>query len=65
MITDKNWKDFKSVHPKRLIYVFKNNYETALEVIDRLKPHTILISNISDLKFLNSINTKTSFITTT
>ena len=23
MITDKNWKDFKSVHPKRLIYVFK------------------------------------------
>ena len=65
MITDKNWKEFKSVHPKRLIYIFKNNIETALEIIDRLKPHTILISNYSDLKFLKSINSKTSFITST
>ena len=65
MITDENWKEFKSVHPKRLIYIFKNNIETALEVIDRLKPHTILISNYSDLKFLKSINSKTSFITST
>tara|TARA_B100001287_G_scaffold6358_1_gene4886 strand:+ start:680 stop:1249 length:570 start_codon:yes stop_codon:yes gene_type:complete len=65
MITDKNWKEFKSVHPKRLIYIFKNNIETALEIIDRLKPHTILISNYSDLKFLKSINSKTNFITST
>src|SRR5210317_1278565 len=63
MISDENWKEFKSVHPKRLIYIFKNNIETALEIIDRLKPHTILISNNSDLKFLKSINSKTRFIT--
>ena len=63
MISDENWKEFESVHPKRLIYIFKNNIETALEIIDRLKPHTILISNSSDLKFLKSINSKTSFIT--
>ena len=25
MVTDENWKEFKSVHPKRLIYIFKNN----------------------------------------
>ena len=65
MISDENWKEFKSVHPKRLIYIFKNNIETALEIIDRLKPHTILISNNSDLQFLKSINSKTNFITTT
>ena len=63
MVTDENWKDFKSVHPKRLIYIFKNNIEIALEVIDRLKPHTILISTNSELQFLKSINSKTSFIT--
>ena len=26
MVTDENWKEFKSVHPKRLIYIFKNNF---------------------------------------
>ena len=65
MVTDENWKEFKSLHPKRLIYIFKNNIEIALEVIDRLKPHTILISTNSELQFLKSINSKTSFITST
>ena len=65
MVTDENWKKFKSVHPKRLIYIFKNNIETALEIIDRLKPYTILISTNSELQFLKSINSKTSFITST
>ena len=45
--------------------IFKNNIEIALEVIDRLKPHTILISTNSELQFLKSINSKTSFITST
>ena len=48
-----------------MIYNFKNNIEIALEVIDRLKPHTILISTNSELQFLKSINSKTSFITST
>ena len=65
IITDNNWDKFKSVNPKRLIYNFKNNIETALEIIDRLKPHTILVSSSSDLQFLKSINSKTNFITST
>jgi len=65
IITDKNWEKFKSINPKRLIYIYKNNIETALEIIDRLKPHTILISSSSDLQFLKSINSKTNFITST
>ncbi len=63
LITDDNWKKFKKKHPKRLFYLFKNNKETALEIIDRLGPHTILISKTADLDFLNSINTKAKFIT--
>ena len=64
LINDSNWKKFLDQHPKRLIYKFKNKKEIALEVIDRLKPHTILVSNPANLKFLNTANTKTKFITT-
>tara|TARA_Y100001973_G_C5184230_1_gene326787 strand:+ start:166 stop:2001 length:1836 start_codon:yes stop_codon:yes gene_type:complete len=64
LINDSNWKSFIDKHPKRLIYNFKNKKEIALEIIDRLKPHTILVSKPSNLKFLNSIKTNTKFITT-
>ena len=64
LINDSNWKNFIDKHPKRLIYNFKNKKEIALEIIDRLKPHTILVSKPSNLKFLNSIKTNTKFITT-
>ena len=57
LIKDDNWKNFKEINPKRLIYLFKNNKESALEVIDRLSPHTILISKTTDLDFIKSINT--------
>jgi len=64
LINDSNWKSFLDKHPKRLIYNFKNKKEIALEIIDRLKPHTIIVSMPSNLKFLNSIKTNTKFITT-
>ena len=64
LINDSNWKSFIDKHPKRLIYNFKNKKEIALEIIDRLKPHTILVSKPSNLKFLNSIKTNIKFITT-
>ncbi len=64
LINDSNWKSFIDKHPKRLIYNFKNKKEIALEIIDRLKPHTIIVSKPSNLKFLNSIKTNTKFITT-
>ena len=63
LIKDDNWKNFKEINPKRLIYLFKNNKESALEVIDRLSPHTILISKTTDLDFIKSINTKVNFMT--
>ena len=63
MITDDNWKDFDEKNQKRLIYLYKNNKEIALEIIDRLSPSTILVSKTSDLEFINSINTKVKFMT--
>ena len=64
IINDNNWKHFKDINPKRIVYDFKNNKETSLEVIDRLKPYTVLVSNSLDIEFLKAINTKTKFITT-
>ena len=63
LITDDNWKSFDEKHSKRLIYTYKNNKESALEIIDRLSPHTIMVSDINGIKFINSINTKVKFIT--
>ena len=64
IINDNNWKNFKDINPKRIVYDFKNNKETSLEIIDRLKPYTVLVSNSLDIDFLKGINTKTKFITT-
>ncbi len=64
IIKDNNWEDFKDINPKRIVYDFKNNKEISLEVIDRLKPHTVLVSDPLDINFLKGINTKTKFITT-
>ena len=63
IVTDDNWKDYEEKHQKRLIYLYKNNKESALEIIDRLSPRTILVSKTADLKFINSINTKVKFMT--
>ena len=64
IINDNNWKNFIGINPKRIVYDFKNNKEISLEVIDRVKPYTVLVSNPSDINFLKAINTKTKFITT-
>ena len=63
LITDDNWKSFDEMHSKRLIYTYKNNKESALEIIDRLSPHTIMVSDIKGIEFINSVNTKVKFIT--
>jgi len=63
LIKDSNWKKFQEINPKRLIYLYKDNKESALEIIDRLSPYTILISKTSDLDFIKSINTKVKFMT--
>ena len=63
LIKESNWKKFQEINPKRLIYLYKDNKESALEIIDRLSPYTILISKTSDLDFIKSINTKVKFMT--
>ena len=46
IIKDNNWEDFKDINPKRIVYDFKNNKEISLEVIDRLKPYTVLVLSL-------------------
>lgn len=60
-ITDENVTSKITHNSKRLIYRYKGNKENALEIISRNKPSTILIEDISDVAFLQSINGATNF----
>lgn len=60
-ITDENVTSKINHNSKRLIYRYKGNKENALEIISRNKPSTILIEDISDVAFLQSINGTTNF----
>ena len=53
LMNDNNWKQFQDFHSKRLIYRYKGNREIALEILTRLNPNTIEISNTEDMKFIN------------
>ena len=52
LMNDNNWKQFQDIHSKRLIYRYKGNREIALEILTRLNPNTIEISNTEDMKFI-------------
>jgi len=54
LISDNNWKQFQDKDSRRLIYSYKGNKEIALEVLTRLKPRSIEISNINDMNFINT-----------
>lgn len=60
-ITDENVTSKITHNSKRLIYRYKGNKENGLEIISRNKPSTILIEDISDIAFLQSINGATYF----
>lgn len=60
-ITDENVTSKITHNSKRLIYRYKGNKENGLEIISRNKPSTILIEDISDIAFLQSINGATDF----
>ena len=60
-ITDENVTSKITHNSKRLIYRYKGNKENALEIISRNKPSTILIEDISEVAFLQSINGATNF----
>jgi len=52
LVNDNNWIDFQDIDSRRLIYFYKGNKEKALEILTRLKPKIIEISNVNDMKFL-------------
>ena len=54
LISDNNWEKFQDKDSRRLIYSYKGNKEIALEVLTRLKPRSIEISNINDMNFINT-----------
>ena len=54
LISDNNWEQFQDKDSRRLIYSYKGNKEIALEVLTRLKPRSIEISNINDMNFINT-----------
>ena len=62
IVTDENWETFNNAESKRLIYKYSGSHEIALEIVDRLKPGFVLITNINDVAFLKSIKTKNKFL---
>ena len=54
LISDNNWEKFQDKDSRRLIYSYKGNKETALEILTRLEPRSIEISNINDMNFINT-----------
>ena len=53
-IEDDNWKNFKDVDSRRLVYLYKGNKEIALEIFTRLKPRFVQISKNIDIDFILS-----------
>ncbi|RZP20786.1 MAG: 7,8-didemethyl-8-hydroxy-5-deazariboflavin synthase subunit CofH [Candidatus Actinomarinales bacterium] len=53
ILNDNNWQQFQDKDSKRLIYSYKGKKEIGLEILTRLKPRTIQISNIEDINFIN------------
>ena len=58
IVNDNNWEQFQDKDSRRLIYSYKGNKEIALEVLTRLEPRVIEISNINDMNFINTYKPK-------
>ena len=54
IVSDNNWEQFQDKDSRRLIYSYKGNKEIALEVLTRLEPRVIEISDINDMNFINT-----------
>ena len=53
LVNDEDWETYMNIDSRRLVYSYKGNKETALEVLTRLKPRTIQVSKIDDMNFIN------------
>ena len=60
-VTYKNWKEFEDVDSLRIVYRSSNNLENDMEVITRLNPSYVLLTDLENIKFLKSIQPSLNF----
>ncbi len=57
----KNWKEFEDVDSHRIVYRASNNLENDMEVITRLNPSYVLLTDLENIKFLKRIQPSLNF----
>ena len=60
-VTYKNWKEFEDVDSHRIVYRSSNNLENDIEVITRLNPSYVLLTDLENIKFLKNIQPSLNF----
>ena len=60
-VTYKNWKEFEDVDSHRIVYRSSNNLENDMEVITRLNPSYVLLTDLENIKFLKNIQPSLNF----
>ena len=60
-VTYKNWKEFEDVDSHRIVYRSSNILENDMEVITRLNPSYVLLTDLENIKFLKSIQPSLNF----
>ena len=60
-VTYKSWKEFEDVDSHRIVYRSSNNLENDMEVITRLNPSYVLLTDLKNIKFLKSIQPSLNF----
>ena len=60
-VTYKSWKEFEDVDSHRIVYKSSNILENDMEVITRLNPSYVLLTDLENIKFLKSIQPSLNF----
>ena len=60
-VTYKSWKEFEDVDSHRIVYRSSNNLENDMEVITRLNPSYVLLTDLENIKFLKRIQPSLNF----
>ena len=60
-VTYKSWKEFEDVDSHRIVYRSSNNLENDMEVITRLNPSYVLLTDLENIIFLKSIQPSLNF----
>ena len=60
-VTYKSWKEFEDVDSHRIVYRSSNILENDMEVITRLNPSYVLLTDLENIKFLKNIQPSLNF----